>query len=111
MKAEPVDGVQPSVMSRLPAAEGRIEQFCNKVAGEMLIPSDDFGQQIAGLPRNAESSQDQLYTNLANRYGISREAILRRLLALNLGIKAKNFAGMEQRIRQGSHGATGNLKC
>lgn len=150
---------EASYMSRLPAAERRIEQFCNKVAAEMLIPSDDFGQQIAGLPSNAESSQDQLYANLANRYGVSREAILRRLLDLNrvsqafyeqkakfwagqkkvasggdwyasqnvylsdrfsrevvgrhyrnqisveqaseyLGIKAKNFAGMEQRILQ-----------
>ena len=74
---------EASYMSRLPAAERRIEQFCNKVAAEMLIPSDDFGQQIAGLPHNAESSQDQLYANLASRYGVSREAILRRLLDLN----------------------------
>ena len=150
---------EASYISRLPAAERRIEQFCNKVAAEMLIPSDDFGQQIAGLPRNAESSQDQLYANLASRYGVSREAILRRLLDLErvsqsfyeqkakfwagqkkvasggdwyasqnvylsdrfarevvgrhyrnqisveqaseyLGIKAKNFAGLEQRILQ-----------
>ena len=150
---------EASYISRLPAAERRIEQFCNKIAAEMLIPSDDFGQQIAGLPRNAESSQDQLYAHLASRYGVSREAILRRLLDLNrvsqafyegkakfwasqkraapggnwyasqnvylsdrfarevvgrhyrnqisveqaseyLGIKAKNFAGLEQRILQ-----------
>ena len=150
---------EASYMSRLPAAERRIEQFCNKVAAEMLIPSDDFGQQIAGLPHNVESSQDQLYANLASRYGVSREAILRRLLDLDrvsqafyegkaklwasqkraapggnwyasqniylsdrfarevvgrhyrnqisveqaseyLGIKAKNFAGLEQRILQ-----------
>ena len=152
---------EASYISRLPAAERRIEQFCNKVAAEMLIPSDDFGQQIAGLSRNVESSQDQLYANLASRYGVSREAILRRLLDLErvsqvfyeqkakfwsgqkkvasggdwyasqnvylsdrfarevigrhyrnqisveqaseyLGIKAKNFAGLEQRILQGS---------
>lgn len=150
---------EASYMSRLPAPERRIEQFCNKIAAEMLIPSDDFGQQIAGLPGNAESSQDQLYANLASRYGVSREAILRRLLDLHrvsqafyeqkakfwagqkkvasggdwyasqnvylsdrfarevvgrhyrnqisveqaseyLGIKAKNFAGLEQRILQ-----------
>ena len=148
-------------MSRLPVAERRIEQFCNKVAAEILIPSDDFGQQIAGLPSDVESMQDHLYANLANRYGVSREAILRRLLDLGrvsqvfyeqkaklwasqrkaasggdwyasqntylsdkfarevigrhyrnqisveqaseyLGIKAKNFAGLEQRILQGA---------
>ena len=150
---------EASYISRLPAAERHIEQFCNKVAAEMLIPSDDFGQQIVGVPRNAESSQDHVYANLASRYGVSREAILRRLLDLNrvsqafyegkakfwagqkkvasggdwyasqnvylsdrfareivgrhyrnqisveqaseyLGIKAKNFAGLEQRILQ-----------
>lgn len=150
-----------SYMSRLPARERRIEQFCNRIAAEMLIPSDDFGRQIAGLPGNAESVQDHLYADLASRYGVSREAILRRLLDLNrvsqafyerkakfwtsqkkatsggdwyasqnvylsdrfaqevigrhyrnqlsielaseyLGIKAKNFAGLEQRILQGA---------
>ena len=152
---------EQSYMSRLPVAERRIEQFCNKVAAEILIPSDDFGQQIAGLPSDVESMQDHLYATLANRYGVSREAILRRLLDLGrvsqvfyeqkaklwasqkkaasggdwyasqntylsdkfarevigrhyrnqisveqaseyLGIKAKNFAGLEQRILQGA---------
>ncbi len=146
-----------SYINRLPVAERRIEQFCNKVAAEMLIPSYDFGQQISGFPRNAEALQDHVFANLANRYGVSREAIVRRLLDLErvsqafyvqkakiwasqkkmpsggdwyasqnaylsdrfaqevisrhyrnqisveqasefLGIKAKNFAGLEQRI-------------
>ena len=150
-----------SYMSRLAAPERRIEQFCNKVAAEILIPSADFGQEIAGFPSNAESVQDHLYATLASRYGVSREAILRRLLDLDrvsqafyeqkakfwasqkkavsggdwyasqntylsdrfarevigrhyrnqisveqasefLGIKAKNFAGLEQRILQGA---------
>lgn len=152
---------EASYMSRLPVAERRIEQFCNKVAAEILIPSDDFGLQVAGLPNDVESAQDYLYATLANRYGVSREAILRRLLDLErvsqafyerkakfwasqkkaasggdwyasqntylsdrfarevigrhyrnqisveqasefLGIKAKNFAGLEQRILQGA---------
>ena len=150
---------EASYMSRLPAPERHLEQFCNKIAAEILIPSDDFGRQIASLPRNAESSEDHVYANLASRYGVSREAILRRLLDLHrvsqafyeqqakfwagqkkvasggdwyasqnvylsdrfarevvgrhyrnqisveqaseyLGIKAKNFAGLEQRILQ-----------
>lgn len=154
---------ETSYVSRLPAAERRIEQFCNKIAAEILIPSDDFAHQIAGLPRNAESVQDHLYATLASRYGVSREAVLRRLLDMErvsqsfyeqkaklwssqkkaatggdwyasqnaylsdrlarevigrhyrnqisveqasefLGIKAKNFAGLEQRILQGAAG-------
>lgn len=152
---------ESSYINRLPAAERRIEQFCNKIAAEILIPSDDFAQQIAGFPSNAETVQDHLFANLGSRYGVSREAVLRRLLDMArvsqsfyeqkaklwssqkkaasggdwyasqntylsdrlarevigrhyrnqisveqasefLGIKAKNFAGLEQRILQGA---------
>lgn len=152
---------EASYVNRLPMAERRIEQFCNKIAAEILIPSADFIQQIAGFPGNAESVQDHLYANLASRYGVSREAVLRRLLDMErvgqafyeqkakfwasqkkagaggdwyasqntylserfarevigrhyrnqisveqasefLGIKTKNFSGLEQRILQGA---------
>lgn len=152
---------ESSYINRLPATERRIEQFCNKIAAEILIPSDDFAQQIAGFPSNAETVQDHLFANLGSRYGVSREAVLRRLLDMArvsqsfyeqkaklwssqkkaapggdwyasqntylsdrlarevigrhyrnqisveqasefLGIKAKNFAGLEQRILQGA---------
>ena len=152
---------ETSYVNRLPMAERKIEQFCNKVAAEILIPSADFIQQIAGFPGDAELVQDHLYANLANRYGASREAVLRRLLDMGrvsqafyeqkakfwasqkkaagggdwyasqntylserfarevigrhyrnqisveqasefLGIKAKNFSGLEQRILQGA---------
>ena len=106
---------ETSYMSRLPAAERRIEQFCNKVAAQMLIPSDDFGQQIAGLPRNVESSQDHLYANLASRYGVSREAILRRLLDLErvskvfYEQKAKVWAGQKKAASGGDWYASQNV--
>ena len=152
---------EASYVSRLPMVERRIEQFCNKIAAEILIPSADFIKQIAGFPGNAESVQDHLYANLASRYEVSREAVLRRLLDMGrvsqafyeqkakfwagqkkagtggdwyasqntylserfarevigrhyrnqisveqasefLGIKAKNFSGLEQRILQGA---------
>ena len=152
---------ETSYVNRLPMAERKIEQFCNKVAAEILIPSADFIQQIASFPGNAESVEDHLFARLANRYGVSREAVLRRLLDMGrvsqafyeqkakfwasqkkaaaggdwyasqntylserfarevigrhyqnkisveqasefLGIKAKNFSGLEQRILQGA---------
>lgn len=152
---------ETSYVNRLPMAERKIEQFCNKVAAEILIPSADFVQQIASFPGNAESVEDHLFARLANRYGVSREAVLRRLLDMGrvsqafyeqkakfwasqkkaaaggdwyasqntylserfarevigrhyqnkisveqasefLGIKAKNFSGLEQRILQGA---------
>ena len=152
---------EASYLSALPIAERRIEQFCNKLAAEILIPSDDFARQIAGFPRNPELAQDHQYASLASRYGVSREAVLRCFLDQErvsrafyeqkakfwssqkkaasgedwyssqntylsdtlarevigrhyrnqisveqasefLGIKAKNFAGLEQRILQGA---------
>lgn len=146
---------------RLPPRARRIEQFCNQIAAEVLIPSDDFAAQIRELPRNAETVPEQVIASIGSRYGVSRESILRRLLDLGrvrkafyeqkakfwasqkqaqgggnwyasqntylsdrfarevirrhyrnqisleqaaefLGVKAKNFAGLEQRILQGA---------
>ena len=151
----------PSYVNRLAAPERRIEIFCNQMAAEILISSADFNEQIERLPANAETAQDHIFSDLGSRYGVSREAVLRRLLDLGrveqafyeqkaklwasqkkaasggdwyasqntylserfarevigrhyrnqisveqasefLGIKAKNFAGLEQRILQGA---------
>lgn len=66
----------------LPQAEQNIERFCNAVAAEILIPSHDFSQQAASFPTNVETASEELIANLASRYGVSREAILRRFLDL-----------------------------
>lgn len=148
-------------IERLPDEEKQIEQFCNTIAAEILIPSNDFQIQAKQFPANIERATEQQFTDLAARYGVSREAILRRFLdqgrvtvvfykqkaeawaaqqkaggkgnwyasqnaylsehfarevvsrhyknqlsveqAANLlGIKPKNFAGLEQRILQGT---------
>ncbi len=146
---------------RLPASEQRVEVFCNQMAAEMLMPSNDFAVQARALPDNLEALPDHVFADLGNRYGVSREAVLRRFLDMGrvsqpfyeakakfwagqkkagpggdwyasqntylserlarevvsrhyrnqisveqaseyLGIKAKNFAGLEQRILQGA---------
>jgi Zn-dependent peptidase ImmA (M78 family) len=148
-------------IDQLPQAERQIEQFCNAVAAEVLIPLSDFEQQTRTFQIDIERVGEEQFSNLANRYGVSREAILRRFLdqgrvtaafythqsklwagqqkpgsggdwyasqnsylsdrfakevvrrhyrnqlsieqaADLLGIKAKNFAGLEQRILQGA---------
>ena len=127
----------------------------------MLMPSADFAVQAKPLPDNVEALPDHVFADLGNRYGVSREAVLRRFLNLGrvgqvfyetkakfwagqkkvgsggdwyasqntylserlarevvsrhyrnqisveqaseyLGIKARNFAGLEQRILQGA---------
>lgn len=50
-----------------------IEVFCNRFAAEALIPSDDFAQY-----RDIDTWTDEVVESIANRYCVSREAILRR---------------------------------
>lgn len=147
-------------IERLPDEEKQIERFCNAIAAEILIPSSDFQMQSRQFPANVEHATEQQFSDLARRYGVSREAVLRRFLdqdrvtaafyeqkakvwaaqqrkgaggdwyasqnvylsdrfarevvsrhyknqlsieqaADMLGIKPKNFAGLEQRILQG----------
>lgn len=65
-----------SYVDHLPQKERRIERFCNALAAEFLIPSDDFSRQIDSLRR----IDDESIENLARRYRVSREAVLRRIL-------------------------------
>ena len=72
--------VDTGYIEALPQVEKKIEQFCNAIAAEVLIPAVDFAQYAARLPGNAELSSEREFSELASRYGVSREAVLRRLL-------------------------------
>lgn len=148
-------------IERLPNQEKQIERFCNAIAAEILIPSPDFQMQAKQFPADIERTSEQQFSDFAARYGVSREAVLRRFLDQDrvsiafyeqkakawaaqqkkgsggdwyasqnaylsdrfakevvsrhyknqltieqaadlLGIKPKNFAGLEQRILQGA---------
>ena len=67
-------------VEHLPPKEKRIEQFCNALAAEFLIPSDDFAAQL----RLVGQINDQTIAALALRYHVSREAVLRRMLDRSL---------------------------
>ncbi len=64
----------------LPQREQRIERFCNAIAAEALIPTQDFAAQTRHLPVELDPMTDVRFSELASRYGVSREAILRRFL-------------------------------
>jgi Zn-dependent peptidase ImmA (M78 family)/DNA-binding XRE family transcriptional regulator len=60
-----------------------IEPFCNQVAAEALVPSTDFIIEPAvSEARGPQEWSDQELRRLSNRYMVSREVILRRLLSL-----------------------------
>jgi Zn-dependent peptidase ImmA (M78 family)/transcriptional regulator with XRE-family HTH domain len=71
-----------SYVNQLPQHERKIEVFCNAVASEVLIPSSDFDKQVANLPGDLTDASDGVFSKLARRYGVSREAVLRRFLDL-----------------------------
>lgn len=64
-----------SYIDSLTGTSKSVEVFCNRLAAECLVPSLDFEQNLkVGEP------DDNSIEELANRYCVSREVILRKLL-------------------------------
>jgi len=61
----------------------RTEVFCNRVAGAILLPKDDLLLENA-VSRNEPGTEwpDSDIRELANKYKVSREVVVRRLLIL-----------------------------
>ena len=90
-------------VEQLPPKERRIEQFCNALAAEILIPSDDFSAQLGTLrPIN-----DETVSALALRYHVSREAVLRRMLDRGLVERAYYEAKAKQWAEEFERGGDG----
>lgn len=67
-------------------ADDAIERFCNESAAAMLMPANAIGSEPA-VARAIGSSEvpDQVIADLAMRYSVSQEAVVRRLLSLGAG--------------------------
>lgn len=65
-----------------PPEERRIEIFCNAVAAEILAPAEAFLAQveIVNHPARPRAWEAETIAALANRFHVSREFIVRRLL-------------------------------
>lgn len=102
-------------IERLPSRERNLEKFCNAIAAEILIPLDDFDQQASTFPKKAEQATDKQFSDLANRYGVSREAVLRRFLdqgRVSQGFyerKAKEWASQTRPSKGGDWYASQNV--
>lgn len=66
-----------------------IEPLCNWIAGESLVPSDTLLSQNEVVSNSSAIWSDNDLEILANRFMVSREVILRRLLIL--GRSTQNF--------------------
>jgi Zn-dependent peptidase ImmA (M78 family) len=61
----------------------RVEVFCNRVAGAILVPSDALlGHPLVAPIRSPREWGDGTLQRLAEQFAVSREVILRRLLIL-----------------------------
>jgi Zn-dependent peptidase ImmA (M78 family) len=85
-----------SYINQLPQKEKRIELFCNALAAECLIPSDDFELQIQSL----DGVDERFIKMLASRYSISREAVLRRMLDRDLVSQSYYEMKAEQWVKE-----------
>ena len=67
-----------------PPEEQRVEVFCNMVAGAALVPAEKLLSEPA-VREGARTGEwaDRELRALADRYGVSREVVLRRLLIHN----------------------------
>lgn len=91
--------------------DAKVEAFCNAVAASTLVPADAL---IAQLPRPApqEWSMEQL-AEIATRFRVSKEAILRRLLVLGYTTEAhyaqkrEEFLQEYRELRRRRVGSTG----
>jgi Zn-dependent peptidase ImmA (M78 family) len=68
------------------ASEQEIEIFCNRVAGATLVPESELFREdpVIGRDDRVSSWSDQEIRAPSNRYWVSREVLLRRLLICGL---------------------------
>lgn len=102
-----VDLRHDDFVQRIKGANKRIEVFCNKFAGEFLVPTKDIKPRI-----NNQTINDDLLIRLAKKYCVSREVILRKCLDLKHITKAfyetKVKEWDEERLTRGKPGLGGN---
>ena len=61
----------------------RVEIYCNRVAGALLVPHDALlDHPLVGSTRGIREWEDPILQRLADQFAVSREVILRRLLIL-----------------------------
>lgn len=59
-----------------------VETYCNRVAGEVLVPAEALLAESMVKEHHSKTWDDYVLSQLANRYMVSAEVILRRLLIL-----------------------------
>lgn len=96
LRVSAISKLDDSYVASLPPQGKKIEQFCNALAAEILVPAEDFAKQIKGIA----AINDKAVETLADRYRVSRESVLRRFL--DLGRVSHDY--YEKKAREWSEG-------
>jgi Zn-dependent peptidase ImmA (M78 family)/transcriptional regulator with XRE-family HTH domain len=102
LKVNAITKFDLSYIEQLPNKEKRIEQFCNALAAEFLMPTTNFNKQLTTL----DDYKDQAIQTLARRYHVSREAILRRILDRGL-VTQVYYETKAKQWEEAEHGGSG----
>jgi Zn-dependent peptidase ImmA (M78 family) len=86
-----VTDIDESYIEFFDKSEHLIEVQCNRFAAEVLVPEKKF---LADIPLYEEEG-DSAISDIANKYSVSREVILRRLLDYNI-IDQKHYAAQSK---------------
>ncbi|WP_411824683.1 ImmA/IrrE family metallo-endopeptidase [Leptospira sp. 'Mane'] len=71
-----IDKNDDSFIETLKKESRNIEIFCNKFAGEFLLPESEVKKEFKGV----SSTNEELFQSLSQKYKVSKEVILRRFL-------------------------------
>ena len=84
--------------ARARTQEEETEVFCNQVAGTLLLPATEFlGDPLVARKAARASWEDSEIRSLADKYSVSQEVVLRRLLSL--GRITESFYRQKRRER------------
>lgn len=75
LESSGVTKIDDSYIESLKGYPRRVEVFCNQFAGEFLVPTKDLVPRLSGAPLD-----ETHISELADRYWVSREVILRKYL-------------------------------
>lgn len=89
----------------LDAESKLIEIYCNKFAGEFLVPQKDFEDDIMG-----KNLDEEIFSDLATLYSVSREVILRKLLDMGKIERAYYLEKSEEWTEQAKESKKKNTK-
>jgi Zn-dependent peptidase ImmA (M78 family) len=73
-----ITDVEEDYLNFMKNSEYSLEVACNRFAAEVLVPSSSFREDISAF----EAAGQEIIPELAKKYSVSREVILRRLLDL-----------------------------